>query len=182
MSLSSVQLAPERASREQMHQYADTQDQNQIVDHAGVGDVHLFQELRGLFIMTIEVVAFQVHPIEPVHGVQKTVKAGAEVRYVEHPTEHQRRVHVTDAKSENREQHSQDGAREHGDLDRRGGSDEEAPSLSRQAGGYANDHERNNTRRFDRLSCQPVAYGQIGRCASCLKRDLHQQHADVIRR
>lgn len=86
-----------------MHEHADAKDQYEVIHDAGVSDVHLLQELRGLFVVAIEVVAFQVHPTETVHGVQEAVKAGAEVRYVEHPSETQRGVHVTDAKSEHRE-------------------------------------------------------------------------------
>lgn len=99
-----------------MHQHPNAQYQYEIVHDARVGNVHLFQELRGLLVMTIEVVALEIHPVEPVHSVQKTVKAGAEVGYVEHPSEQRRGVHVTDAKSKYGEQHREYGPYEYRDL------------------------------------------------------------------
>lgn len=102
---SSVELAPERTGRQEMHQYTDTKDQYEIVHYVCIADIHFFEELGGLLVVTVKVVAFQLHPVETVHGVQQAVEARAEIGYVEHPAEHGRRVYVAKAETEDGEQH-----------------------------------------------------------------------------
>lgn len=136
-----------------MHQYADSNDQNEIVRDARVDNFHFFKELRRFLVVAIKIVAFQVESVEAVDSVQKAVKAGAEVGYVEHPSEHSRRVHVTDAKPEYREQYRNYGPRKHRDPHWCSCTDEEAPRLSCQTGGYSKEHEGNYTRSFHGLPC-----------------------------
>jgi hypothetical protein len=99
-----------------MHQYTKTKDQYEIVHYVRVTDVHLLEELRGFFVVAVEVFAFQLHPVESVYGVQQTVEARTKVRYVEHPAEHVRRVHIANAETKDGEQHRDYGTDEYRDL------------------------------------------------------------------
>jgi len=99
-----------------MHQNTKTKDQYEIVHYVRITDVHLFEELRGFLVVAVEVFAFQFHPVESVHGVQQTVEARTEVRYVEHPTEHVRCIHVANAETKDGEQHCDYRTDEYRDL------------------------------------------------------------------
>lgn len=66
--------------------------------------------------MTVDIVALEIHPVEPIDGVQKTVETSSEVGDVVKPTEADWGVHVANAKSKDGEQNGYYGSSKHRNL------------------------------------------------------------------
>lgn len=104
-----------------MHEYANTNDQYEIIDNVGMNYFHLGEELSRYHIVavvefTIMLLAIQFSAIVSVNRHEETVKARTEVRDVEEPTESGWCVHITNAESEYGEEYGYDWTSEYCDL------------------------------------------------------------------
>lgn len=119
--LSAIELAPERTGGEQVHEHADADDEDEIVDDVALDDLHLLEELRRLHVVAVGqivglLLAVEVRPVVAVDRDEEAVEAGPEVGDVEEPAEAAGGVHVADAEAEDREENGDYRAGEHGDL------------------------------------------------------------------
>lgn len=88
-----------------MHQHSNTEDENQIIDHVHVGDIHFGEKFAGFLEVAINFVAHQVHPVVSVYGIYQAMETRTEVWYMKHPTEQAWRIKITYAEAEDGEQH-----------------------------------------------------------------------------
>lgn len=104
-----------------MHEDADAYDENEVVDDGPVVDLHLFEELTGLHVVTVGeftgfLLAVEFRTVVAVNRDEEAVETRSEVRDVEEPSERRGRVHVADTEAEDREEHGYYRTGKHGDL------------------------------------------------------------------